>query len=185
MKKILSVAIVLMMLLGLMIPVIASADTAVGTLWVNCADGKRLNVRAEPRKNSKLLYRVESGKSVTALATPVAVKGWTYVRQEGKAAGWVMTKFLQGNKPGKYEVTERSDNFVKVTAYTVTAKAINKNSDHSVGLRVKPNKTASAIRRLTAGDKLQVVAVGKTWSKVVDLATGRTGYVANDYIARV
>ena len=58
MKKILSVAIVLMMLLGLMIPVFASADTAVGTLWVNCADGKRLNVRQEPSKNAKLLYRV-------------------------------------------------------------------------------------------------------------------------------
>ena len=184
MKKILSVAIVLMMLLGLMIPVFASADTAVGTLWVNCADGKRLNVRQEPSKNAKLLYRVESGKSVTALATPVAVKGWTYVKADGKAAGWVMTKFLQNNKPGKYEVTERDDNFRAVSPYTVTARAINSKSDRSVGLRVKPNKTASAIRRLTAGDKLQVISVGSRWSKVIDQATGRTGFVANDYIVR-
>ena len=66
--------------------------------------------------------------------------------------------------------------------YKVTAKAINKKSDRSVGLRVNPNKTARAIRRLTAGDALQVIARGKTWSKVVDLASGNTGYVANAYM---
>ncbi|MBQ6563411.1 MAG: SH3 domain-containing protein, partial [Clostridia bacterium] len=52
------------------------------------------------------------------------------------------------------------------------------------GLRVSPNKTAKSIRRLAAGDVLQVIATGKTWSKVVDPATGRTGYVANDYMVR-
>ena len=80
---------------------------------------------------------------------------------------------------------ERSDNFRVVAAYTVTAKALNAKTDRSVCLRTKPNKTASSLRRLTAGDKLQVIAVGKTWSKVMDLTTGKTGYVANDYIARV
>ena len=86
--------------------------------------------------------------------------------------------------PGKYEITERDDNFRSVTPYTVSAKAINNKSDRSVGLRVNPNKTAKAIRRLTAGDTLKVIAVGKTWSKVVDATTGRTGYVANAYVTR-
>jgi hypothetical protein len=31
---------------------------------------------------------------------------------------------------------------------------------------------------------LKVIAVGKTWSKVVDSTTGRTGYVANAYVTR-
>ena len=35
-----------------------------------------------------------------------------------------------------------------------------------------------------AGDKLQVIEVGKTWSKVIDSQTGLTGYVANDYMMR-
>jgi len=65
------------------------------------------------------------------------------------------------------------------------AKALNAKTEKSVCLRTKPNKTASSLRRLAAGDKLQVIAVGKTWSKVKDLTTGKTGYVANDYIARV
>ena len=30
----------------------------------------------------------------------------------------------------------------------------------------------------------KVIAVGKTWSKVVDTTTGRTGYVANAYVTR-
>ncbi len=50
---------------------------------------------------------------------------------------------------------------------------------------MKPNKTAQAIRRLTAGDELKVIAVGNTWSRVIDLTTGKTGYVANDYIERL
>ena len=88
------------------------------------------------------------------------------------------------SKPGKYEITERDDNFVAVN-YLATAKALNATTDRSVGLRVKPNKTSSAIRRLTVGDELQVIARGNVWSKVIDLRTGRTGFVANDYIRRI
>ena len=54
-----------------------------------------------------------------------------------------------------------------------------------MGLRVKPNKTAKAIRRLTAGDQVRVIAKGKVWCKVVDLQTGKTGYVANEYLKKI
>ena len=50
---------------------------------------------------------------------------------------------------------------------------------------MKPNKTSQAIRRLAAGDELEVIARGQVWSKVVDPATGMTGYVANDYVSAV
>ncbi len=65
-----------------------------------------------------------------------------------------------------------------------TQPEVIRNTANSVGLRVKPDKTSAAIRRLQAGDRLQVIAAAKTWSKVLDPATGRTGYVANDYIVR-
>ena len=55
----------------------------------------------------------------------------------------------------------------------------------SVGLRVEPNKTANAIRRLYAGDEVEVIATGKTWCRVIDPQTGRTGYVANNYLQAV
>lgn len=181
MKKIMTVALVVMMLLGLMVPVFASA--AGENMWVNCANGKTLNLRAEPSKNAKVLKKLECGTKVEVLPVSNPTAGWTCVRAGG-TDGWVMTKFLVSSKPGKYEITERDDNFRTVTAYNVTAKALNGKTDKSVCLREKPNKTAKSIRRLTAGDQLQVIAVGKVWDKVVDLTTGRTGYVANDYMAR-
>ena len=72
-----------------------------------------------------------------------------------------------------------------MTAFNVAAKALNGKTDRSVCLRVKPNETAKSIRRLIAGDQLQVIAVGKIWDKVVDPVTGQTGYVANDYMDRI
>ena len=71
-----------------------------------------------------------------------------------------------------------------MTPYTVKAKALNSRTEKSVGLRESPNKTAHAIRRLEAGDTLQVIARGKTWSRVLDPTTGKTGYVANDYMVK-
>ena len=45
MKKLISAIMILVTVFALMIPVFASADTAAATeMWVNCADGKRLNV---------------------------------------------------------------------------------------------------------------------------------------------
>ena len=196
MKKVLGIVMVLMMAIGLMVPVFASADdmkspatgvlmsAVIDNMWVNCADGKTLNVREQPSKSSKVLYRVECGTKLNVIDG--ADSEWANVYADGKAVGYVMTKFLVKNKPGKYEITERDDNFVAVkNPYIVTARALNGKTDNSVGLRVKPNKTANAIRRLNAGDRLQVVAKGKTWSKVQDDLTGNTGYVANDYIARI
>ena len=180
MKKLMSVLMILVTVFALMVP--AFADNAAGfgiDMWVNCADGYRLNVREQPDINGKLITRFDCGTKVRILAD--AGNGWVYVTDE-KTTGYVMRKFLQSTRPGKYEITERSDHFVAVTPYIVYAKALNAKTDNSVGLRVKPNKTSQAIRRLMAGDQLQVIARGKVWSKVMDPLTGKTGYVANDYV---
>ncbi len=181
MKKLLSVLIVVMMAVGLMIPVFASAED----MWVNCENGKKLNLRAEPSTHSKRLGQIECGQKVEIL-DPYVGNGWAYVRVDStNHYGYVMKKFLVSSKPGKYEITEREDNFRSVSPYMVEAKARSKNSDDSVCLRVKPNKTSGAIRRLMIGDQLQVIAKGKTWSQVYDPMTGATGYVANDYMTRL
>ena len=181
MKKIVSIVLVIMTLAALMIPVFAGAEGT--TKWVNCENGKRLNVRDSVK--GKLLYRLECGTKVEIQSSVAAPSGWAYITEKNhKKGGFVMTKFLVSKKPGKYEITERSDNFVSVNPYKVTAQSIKGHPEQSVGLRVSPNKTAKSIRRLAAGDVLQVIATGKTWSKVVDPATGRTGYVANDYMVR-
>ncbi len=185
MKKLMVIVMVVLMLVGLMIPVFSNAEQVGDNaeMWVNCEDGKRLNVREAPSVKAKILYRVDSGKKVEIVED--AGYGWAKVYQQGKAVGYVKTQFLHAKKPGKYEITERDDNFRAVISYKVTALPRGKNTDQSVGLRTRPNKTAKSIRRLIAGDTLTVVAVGRTWSKVVDNSTGQTGFVANDYIAKL
>ena len=187
MKKLLSVVMILMLALGLMVPAFASADGAKSVagceyMWVNTENGKTLNVREAPSTRARVLYTVECG---TRLNVVEDYNGeWACVYQTGKAVGYVMTKFLVYSQPGKYEITEREDHFRPVTPYWVTALARGRNTNESVGLRVKPNKTSRMIRRLMAGDTLQVLSVGKVWSEVRDPQTGKSGYVANDYIAR-
>ena len=184
MKKFISIVLAIMTLVGLMIPVFAGAEgTENVTMWVNTANGKTLNVRSSV--NGKVLYRLECGTQVEVQSAVKADAGWSYITcKNHKNGGYVMTKFLVSKKPGKYEITERDDNFVAVTPYKVTAQSLKGHPEQSVGLRVSPNKTAKSIRRLAAGDVLEVVAIGRIWSKVVDTATGRTGYVANDYMVR-
>ena len=183
MKKMISIAIILVTVFALMVPAFASAGQYGGRdMWVNCADGRRLNVRMEPDTHSRRLGQLECGTQVDVMED--LGNGWVKIATFDYL-GYVQKKFLVGSKPGKYEITERADNFVNVSPYMVCAKALNAGTDRSVGLRVKPNKTSKAIRRLTAGDQLQVIARGKVWSKVVDLQTGKTGYVANDYIRKI
>ena len=182
MKKLISAVMILVTVFALMVPVFA-ADAGFGEdMWVNCADGKRLNVRSQPTTKSRMITRFNCGTKVRVLED--AGKGWVYVTND-KVTGYVMKKFLQDRKPGKYEITERDDHFVSVTPYFVCAKALNDRTDASVGLRVKPNKTSRAIRRLEAGDELKVIARGKVWSQVVDPVSGQTGFVANNYMAAI
>ena len=183
MKKLVSAILILVTVFALMIPAFADNATGFGKdMWVNCADGYRLNVREEPAISGRRITRLDCGTKVRVLSD--VNNGWVYITDD-RISGYVMKKFLQDTKPGKYEITERDDHFAAVAPYFAFAKALNAKTDTSVGLRVKPNKTSQAIRRLTAGDQLEVVARGRVWSRVVDPMTGKTGYVANDYLTAV
>ena len=183
MKKIISIAVVIVTVFALMIPAFASAGQYGGKdMWVNCADGRRLNVRMKPSTGSRRITQLNCGTKVEVLED--LGNGWVRLTT-GTYTGYAMKKFLVADKPGKYEITERSDDFRAVTPYMVSAKALNGRTDRSVGLRVKPNKTSGAIRRLSAGDLLQVIARGRDWSRVLDPQTGKTGYVANSYIQKI
>ena len=93
MKKLLSIALVIVTVFSLMIPVFASAGVVYGQeMWVNCADGKTLNLRKEPSTvTGKLITRLECGTKVTVLDD--LGNGWLKVTT-GKNAGYVMAKFL-------------------------------------------------------------------------------------------
>ena len=181
MKKILSIVMILVTVLALMVPAFASAEEYTGIeMWVNCENGKKLNVRETTNTSCRIITRLECGTKVHV--DYFTGDGWAAI-SDYHFSGYVQAKFLVSEKPGKYEITEREDDFVAVKEpYLVSALARSAKSDSSVGLRVKPNKTSKAIRRLTAGDQLQVIARGNVWSEVVDPVNGKTGFVANDYV---
>ena len=185
MKKLMSVLMVMMLVVGLMIPVLSQAESAEGhdKMIVSCSNGLKLNVRDMPTtKNSRLLYRVENGSTLTILHDETTPAGWAKVRLGSREAGYVLTRYLRADKSEKFEKLENESDFKAVTPYIVVARPRANHTEQSVGLRVAPTKNADALRRLEAGDRLQVTEVGKDWSKVIDLKTGMTGYVANDYI---
>lgn len=185
MKKFVSIIVAIIALFLAVAPALAdfgNYDTdLLNPTWVNTADGKNLNVRETP--NGKIMCRLTPGTMAYILDFQADGEWAEIVMKNGKT-GFVMTKFLQEGKPGKFEITEREDNFKSVTPYTVTAKALSKKTTRSVGLRVKPNKTSKAIRTLQAGDQLQVLAAAKTWLKVKDLKTGKIGFVAKEYTTK-
>ena len=96
MKKLMTIALVVMMLLGLMVPVFASAEG--GAKWVNCPNGKTLNLRVEPSKNAKVLKKLECGTKVELIPYSNPTAGWTCVRANGKD-GWVLPDFRSNSAP--------------------------------------------------------------------------------------
>lgn len=149
-------------------------------MYVNCANGKTLNMRKTPGGDKML--SLENGTKVYVSREFMSME-WSEIYLENGKHGYVKTEFLQEKKPGKYDITERDDNFVEFKRpYIVTAKALNNKTDKSVGFRKKPNKQAASWCRLEAGDELLAVAGGKIWLKVIDRETGKTGYVAEDYV---
>lgn len=180
MKKVISIAVIVATLFSVMIPAFASAGQFGGKdMWVYCSNGGRLNIRMDPYTKSYSLAKLPNGTKVDLMED--LGNGWAKV-ETSEYIGYVQTKFLQSHPLTKYQIGESASSIVPVTPYMVAAKALNNRTDRSVGLRVEPTKACKEIRRLEAGDELQVIARGSVWSKVVDLRTGSTGYVANDYI---
>ena len=182
MKKVISIVLIVMTLVGLMIPVFAGAEG--NTMYVNCENGKSLNVRRAP--NGKVMYRVVCGSALEVDPVVPCPKGWTFVRVPGHTSGgYVMSKYLFTQEPGKYEITERKASFAKVTPFSAAALHLEGMDKELTALRETPNATGRTIRQLVEGDLLKVVARGVNWSRVVDPATGRTGYVTNLCVSKL
>lgn len=181
MKRFLTVLLAVSILCSLVGTAMANdMDDLFDFMYVNCANGKTLNLRDAP--NGKKIGSIECGTKVYITGGFISAD-WVHVTLLDGREGFVKNEYLQSKKPGKYEITEREDNFIHVRRpYIVNAKALNAKTDRSVGLRIKPNKTSKAYRRLEAGDQLEVLSEGKTWLQVLDLTTGDIGYVADDYM---
>ena len=92
MKKLMSIAIILVTVFALMIPTFASAYEEIEKdMWVNCANGKKLNVREEPVMGSGIITRLECGTKVHVDYS--CGNGWVAV-SDYHFSGYVQASFL-------------------------------------------------------------------------------------------
>ena len=69
MKKLISAILILVTVFALMAPALADNATGFGIdMWVNCADGYRLNVREQPSVSSTRIAKFDCGTTVTVLS---------------------------------------------------------------------------------------------------------------------
>lgn len=171
MKKILCIAMVLMMAIGLMIPAFGSAESVTGrsSMYVYCANGKRLNVRVAPAVNATLLFRLENGEKVSILED--SGNGWARVSNNGRA-GYVKTEYLRAQMPaaaGKQNSTFKS---FSAKVYSTNGKKVN--------MRVKANVKADRIAQLENYTAIQVVGEAGDWYKIQ--WANATGYMMKKYV---
>ncbi len=179
-NKVISIALALVLVLGIMIPLTASASGM--DKYVFCPNGGMMSIRRTPNARGTRIAQLANGTEVTLVEN--VGNGWALV-EAGNCRGYARTQYLQSAPLSKYQTGESRDSITGVEPFLAVVKPLNGKTLRSVSLRVNPTKACRAIRRLTAGDQLEVIASGSVFSQVVDLKTGRTGYVANDYLQKL
>ena len=171
MKKALGIVVVLMMVVGLMVPVFASAESVKGhsAMYVYCANGKRLNVRETPSKQGGLLFRLESGTKVSILSD--AGNGWAKVSCNGRE-GFVSTSFLRSKQ---ITATQK-----KTSAFKAFSAKVYSNNGKKVNMRVSANIKADRIAQLEGSTAIQVIGQTGDWYKI--RWANATGYMMKKYV---
>ncbi len=169
MKKFLGIMMVLMMVIGLMIPVFASAGSVAGrsTMYVYCANGKRLNLRVAPSMNAARITLLETGTQVAILGD--YGDGWAKVSAEGKT-GFVKTAFLRSAQPAAANNSSFKSFSAKV--YSADGKKVN--------MRVSANIRADRIAQLESYTTITVIGQVGDWYKI--RWANATGYMMKKYV---
>ena len=177
----------------------AMADT---TMYVRTGNGKTLNVRSEPNTGDNVIYRFQYGQEV--IVAYHLGNGWSCVRLAGAfdQDGYVMTKFLVNEKPGKYvpssadaelaQPATSKESFTmdqlnevlktgrSVAPYTITLYPTR--ASGWVYLRWVPSRNAQQIATYPGGKEVRVIAELKDWYQIEDPETGVVGFVNSSYV---
>ena len=170
MKKVLGIVMVLMMVVGLMVPVFGSAESVSGhsSMYVYCANGKRLNVREEPSLHADRLFRLENGTMVSILGD--VGNGWAKVYSSGRE-GFVKTEFLQSDKPAAAN---------KNSTFKAFSAKVYSNNGKKVNMRVSANVNADRIAQLEDSTAIKVIGATGDWYKIQ--YANATGYMMKKFV---
>ena len=202
MKKLISLMMALLMLIGLLVPLSASA---VYEMYVYTSNGGRLNVRDEPSSNGKVVGHYAYGEMV-----PVdhdLGNGWSEVVW-GSVPGFVQNRYLVAIKPAatptkapataapkatlspedeaaqeeakmRTELKSEKD----VTPFYVEVRTPRATS--WVNFRKQPSKATERLASYPDGQELIVLGETNRWYRARDPQTNVVGYIFKDYTARL
>lgn len=177
----------------------ADTTTAIGTLYVNTANGKGLNMRTRPNTDGKILTTIPNGSAVTLFWYENS--SWAYVAYRSYF-GFCMTRHLSekpGSSPSSSSSSSSSSHTSDATVAAGTDTNLNQmfkgfkyvdyyaavkpsNPSGFVNMRWAPTK-ASPVQCIYYADTLvKVIATNGTWSQVYNESTGQGGFIMNAFL---
>ena len=208
-KRLLSLALIAV-LMAMLIPSLAIADSYYGTQWVYTDNGKSLNVRSSPNTGDNIIGSLAYGAEVTVIQ--MYANGWAQIlweqNQYGEfGAAYVQRRFLVNHKPSSQPVQptaapasgtasgnmDYAKAFASMNAefksarmvtspYTVIARP--SRASGWVNLRWAPTTEAERIATCKQGKELTVLVEMKNWYQVQDPETGLIGFISRQYVTK-
>ena len=202
MKKTLLRVVCLAAVLMLVVCTCASASSY---RYVKTGNGKTVNVRSNPWKESgNVIARLPYG-SLVLVYEYNANKTWAYIEADNPnggietVKGWVQASFLVKNNPGSYKPSSGTDTTTAVTLADINkaAKAIKildtpyttviqtKKATNYVHLRWFPNTNAVYSAAYLCDTEIEVLAESNTWAQVRIVEDGKVGFILKSCVAPV
>ncbi|MBR4712014.1 MAG: SH3 domain-containing protein [Clostridia bacterium] len=200
-KRTIALILVLSSLLGVCLPLAASADDG-SRMYVYTDNGKTLNVRRDPSTSADVIGKLAFGEAVSVRLT--MANGWAVIdwaAGDGFVA-YVQSRFLVTWKPSgtpapaapasgtpaasdsRSILNEMNAEFRAGRRVAVPYVVVARPSRASgwVNLRWAPSLEAERIATCPQGKELIVQAELKTWYQVQDPVTGMIGFISKKYV---
>lgn len=160
MKKLVSIIVLSALLLTLILPAAALAESV--SVYVSSTGSGSLNLRSGPGKEYSVKGYVYHNSEVTEITTSGE---WSKVKvaATGKT-GWIKTKYIDGT------TAELGDGKKTVSCPS------------SLNLRSGPGTGYSVKGTVKNGTTVKVLNTEDNWVKITDYSTGKTGWIMEKYI---
>lgn len=193
MRKLLSLVLALTVILSACAALTTAAAES-GKYYVYTSNGKTLNLREGPSKDYKVIAKIPYGDEFYVSSS--VGNGWSYGHWGGQF-GYVMTRYLQKDKPGakptpapeNQQEEERRAEQEKLNKELKSEKTIDPiyiavratRTSGWINFRKGPSKTTTRIAAFPDGKEL--IAVGETtnWYKARDPETDKLGYIHKSF----
>ncbi len=195
MKKTLSVLLTLVLALGMLFAVMATAQAGY-TMYNASSNGKSVNVREYPSTDAPRLGNVPYGGAVSVRISMGS--GWSCIDWNG-GVGYVMSRFLSDVRPApkpaptpeekdkqteqaKLKKEQASERTVAEPFYIAVVPT---RTTGRINFRSAPSKTTRRVASFGDGKELIVMGETDNWYYARDPETDKTGYIFKNYTVRL